>query len=185
MCGLDNVSGCKKNAVSVKAGRTTRWCQSMTPLITRLPFHKRNCLCTDTFIRARPCCWGGFIKMRCGRRFDEQIPLLVHLVPERSQQPPWWRTHRLCRADCRQKSLRSHYARKCLDNMLRLSRCLSLEASLLLTWLWSEHRRCGWCSSLLHWKTDWSTARTTRLELFCKTNNNQQGHGTVSKTNII
>lgn len=35
---------------------------------------------------------------------DGLIPLLVHLVLERWQLPLWWRTHKLCQADCKQKS---------------------------------------------------------------------------------
>lgn len=54
---------------------------------------------------------GGYIKTRCRRRLDEPIPLSMHLVLERSQLPLWWRTHKPCRADCKQESNRLDYAR--------------------------------------------------------------------------
>lgn len=42
---------------------------------------------------------------------DELIPLLVHLVLERWQLPLWWQTHKLCQADCKQKSHRSYHTK--------------------------------------------------------------------------
>lgn len=42
--------------------------------------------------------------MRCRVGLHELIPLLVHLVLERSRLRLWWQTHKLCQADCKQKT---------------------------------------------------------------------------------
>lgn len=52
---------------------------------------------------------------------DGLIPLLVHLVLERWQLPPWWQTHKRCQADCKQKSHRSrHNTKDCPSNNSRI-----------------------------------------------------------------
>lgn len=92
------------------------------------PLWQRDYLCVANFMSAHPCSRGQCIKMRCEMGLDELIPLLVHLVLERWQLPLWWQTHKLCQADCKQKSHQSHHTRtvhtKTLELRVNWGQCL-------------------------------------------------------------
>lgn len=114
-----------QHKVGVKACMTTCWVQSMTLYIIWLFCDKEAICAWLNFTSAHPCGWGQCIKMKRGMGLDEPIPLLVHLVLERWQLPLWWQTHKLCQADCKQKShqVTSHNNCPHRDERVNMSQC--------------------------------------------------------------
>lgn len=72
----------------------------MTLLITQPTPGQRGHFCMST----HPYGQGRCICVSFRMRLDEWIPLLVHLAQGQSPLPLWWQTHKLCQADCRQKT---------------------------------------------------------------------------------
>lgn len=98
---------------------------------------QRHYSCGANFMSAQPCGWGQRIKMKCRMTLDKLIPWLERLVLERWQLPLWWQTHKLCRADCKQKKVTGHVTQKLLIERVNMSACQCQNICFLPYCYWS------------------------------------------------